>query len=1008
MSLVPFVARDTEEVIAVVEIWRQNYNERTEKTEYVPIMKIQPYYKWWISEEGLKSYEEATNWYQKTKKVASKIDISSSLLTGTKTLSGGVKGLLLDTSNKAAIDVLGVQVDTTSKFGNRTEIAFADQEGLIYRTLRTNDIIFIWLIDMKDTNWVASLGGAVGTPMLDKAMIALYYEKSSDFKLDWKKDWKKSDLLQIRNDPLSMLQKGKIGKVLEASNKLKGKDINRPKFPNFAGFLTVKRRHVARSGQFRAMCQDPIRYFQHYKFNFGEENVSYLNTPFNNLVLDPLFRDYYNNARGLNLVKMSNVGYMSGILPRERYKIEYLKIDIMEFFNAMFDLSIASSTGQKMTYFNTEDWKKNRTALYQIIVDKFIKNKILDCPKGDTNDKWIYIKYFLDPTTSQVISAKFAEDEKWDKKVGSNIVDDYFVSNMATRNMVEAMETIHGQINTSGIMVQRDPSDIHTSLDGGVPSIFDIFETFLHRLAVEQYQTKYNVRRALWSKSYSYISKSAFVSLFHYRFCGRDLETLEVVSSQDDMDTSLRARFNFHKNDIDEYDIWEVNTQTTSNEGKFDGSNYSAKISFPYKSSSNNSTKIINLGEGEMQPIRTFKTNAVTAGTSIVNDGSATGYDELEKEIEAVKTHLETLESTERGKVFKMDKTEIVFSKPNEIFGEIVGDVDRDKIIGEFNTNSGLLSLKRKTTVKDFIDFAESFMDEVNNITRTIAQYYKGWVNGDTSLVTDVLAEEIIKFMNVKWETYPDRIIKTAYNLFSDISFFTGETLDLRDFIKKIAKYTYTSFRSDWLQRDDINNSYRTILTKGMVWLKRSFVQYVVLIIRTGLYSILKFIYGLTSFSGKNGSLYMSAKPLVDIGDEIILWREGGDGIVRQTLDRKYYDSKVGTVYKTASRLTKAVLGQTTIDSLFRGGAEGKVFYEDYLDKSGGDFVWYVWKHVIYVGNFGVTSGFTSKIYITDEPLNFGTQFLDDSIMTRQFANMLFETGLGGQYPQEIRRILGV
>jgi len=1014
MSFTPYISRDTEEVIAVVEIWRQNYNDNSEKTEYVPIMKIQPYYRWWISEEGLKSYDEATNWFMKTKQFASKIDLGSGLVTATRTFSEGVKGILLDTSNKAAIDVLGVQIDVTGKFGNRTEISFADQTGLIYRTVRKNDLIFIWLIDMKDANWLASFGGSVGMPILDKAAVALYYEKSADFKIDWKKDFKKENLLEIRNNPISLLQKGNIRRITEISDKLKGQTINRPRFPNFAGFITVKRRHVARTGQFRALCQDPIRYFQHYKFNFKkiDDSTDFYAGPFYTLILEPLLRDYYRN-RAINnrnlCVYESNIGYKAGVVFKEKYKLKIIKMDSLEFFNAILDLSIASSTSQLMTYFDEENWNKNRNTFYHLVVDDIIKKRILDCPKlNNVKDKDIYIAYYFKPsglTADEIVAIRlYNKTIAWDKKKEeeNELITDTYPTTLATEVLMESFDNIYGQINTSGIIVQRDPSDIHSNMGGGQPSIFDIFETFIHNLATKQYGTRYNVRRALWSKSFSFISKDTFVSLFYYRFCGRDLETLEVVNSDNSIDKSLRARFNIHQSDIDELDIWEVNTELTSNEGKFSGSKYSAKVSFTYKSSSNNSTKVISLGSGDISPFRTFRVRNLTGGgKSIVNNSITEGIDELKREIETIKNHLNFLENTDRGKVFRTDKTLVKFSDSSKIFG------NEKMVIKSFKAGNITMSLGKEETVNKFLFFANNFVDKMRNITSTIAQYYKGFINDDNTLLDDVTAERIIGLMNVTWITNPDVAANEAYRHLS-YHYITNNSRTLDDnFILDLLNYKYTSFRNEWLS--DLNFYAKMHLTKHIVSLKRSFIQYILLIIRTGLYSIIKFIYGLTSFSGKNGSLYMSARPLIDIGDEIILWKEGGDGLIRRAIDRKYGDSEVGTIYKTTKRILGGLTtGKNSADNLFRAGSSGKIFYEDYIDKGGGDFIWYVWKHVIYVGNFGVTSGFTSKIYLTDEPLNFGTQFLDDNVVTRQLANFLFESGLGGQYPQEIRRLLGV
>lgn len=1007
MSFTPAFARDTEEVIAVVEVWRQFVN-KNDVIEYAPVMKVQPYYKAWISEKAL-----GTNKNLFINSPSVKKSVGTSLLTAQYSIVDGVKGFALDLTNQQAVDVLGVQIDTASKYGARAEIAFADKDGLIFKTLRTNDIIFIWLIDMKDSNWAASMGGSVGAPIYDKAMLAMFYEKSPDLKVDWKKDFKKANLLQIRTDAKSMLNKGQISSLADRadraydriSSKFKGRETNRPRFPSFAGFLTVKRRHQAKTGQFRALCQDTIRYFQHFKINLkAEENENYLDTPFYKLILDPLLRDYYANSGGGSRVYSSTEHEKRGAVVRQTHEVEIFEIDVLDLFNAMLDLSIASSTGQKMTYFNKQEWNNNRNVWYHIMVDDVIRDKIVR--QSDT----IYIKYRTDVTTKNIETAEIlSEGDNWLTLDGNDLKVDQFEVNDSTETFLESLDAIQGSVNTSGVEVEKDPSDIYSSINGGKmsPSLFDLFETYVHNIGTKIYKTRYNVRRSVWSKSFSFISSKAFVSLFHFRFCGRDLETFKVLTSKNVGEQSLRARHHLHRRDIEEMDIWEVNTQLTANEGRFEGSDYSVKLALSYDSSSNNSSKIVSFGSGDMKPIRTFSPS--TAGTTIVAESLGEGVEQMQDEITAMVAHLNILEGKKTGKeAFTVSAAQLTFSKPNPYYGVDKNSVEDSYIVRPIKVNnSTTLSLKRKSTIGEFLSFSASFLDSIRDATSKIAQFWKGWVDEDGSLVEEN-ANEITDFMKVKWVTSSvDYGVKKALDEgIRKLYEYQGVDYSIPDFVKEVLNYTYVELRDDFM--DGFSPQRKKVFTKIVVSVKRSLLQYVMLIIRTGLYAVLKFIHGLTSFGGKNGSLYMSARPIIDIGDEIILWRSGGDGNIRQTVTREVMQSKVGTVAMDKKRKVTEKLDKIGLGGIFRGGDQGKIYYEDYMDNpDNSNYLWYVWKHVVYVGNFGVTSGFTSKIYITDEPIHFGIQFLDDNVITKQLANFLFESGLGGQYPQEVRRVLG-
>jgi len=1027
MSFTPFFSRDTESVIAVVEVWRQYVNG--DKVEYKPVMKIQPYYKWWISEDGLKDFEEKKTLFLGRETI--KESWGSSLLTGQKTFLSGVKGFLLDPTNQDALGVLGVQIDTVSKFGARAEIAFSDQDGLVYRTLKTNDIIFIWLIDLKDSNWISSVGAKFGFSIADKAAIALYYEKSPEFKIDWKKDWNMNSLVDIRNNPKSMIVKESLSSFDIATNKLKGRTLERPDFPSFAGFITVKRRHVAKSGQFRAMCEDSIRYHQHLKINLNiSKNDDYRDSLFFKLIVDPVIRDFYmyrgRGARRLltperffeynGVAKHESDEYVAGTGGQyvETYKVVVLKIPTLDFFNALLDFSIASATGQKMTYWRTSGrgtWQDSRSVFYHIVVDEFIRRKILE---KDSSNSHILVKcrLNLDGKSIEEVSLLSGNETSWYiSDSASDKID--FRENFPTEAFVHVLEKMQGKANTSGTRVSRDPTDIYTNVGGGRYSFLDLFEEFLHKLSELLHQTKYNVRRAIWSRSISFISNKAFVGFFYFQFVGRDLTSMRVVSSDSEYEggDKLRARFNIHRNDIQEYDIWEVNTQSTSTIGKFSGCEYTVSITAGDTRPDSNHGSVVNFGDGKIEDIATFKT--CHADTDVTVD-SIYGLETLKKEISATEEHLKNLRNSEIG--YFVDNILLTFSHCNEWFGRIdANDNERNEVVRETVANR---ALPQTCSINAFMEFAGEIKDGLFASVSTLADMWQAWKRSDGRIMP-TMADAVLKNMRIPWTTvsFSSNVIESAWKLIDkaieendrernpvsrEILLKSLPRLSWNDWKTKYSKVNRNGSLLTWNQTEKRNR------TNKLIKIKKAQFQYTVFIVRSGLYAIMKLIHGLTSFGGKNGSIYMSAKPRITVGDEIILWREGGDGIIRQMLERKYADSKVGKIYDTVSRVTKGAFGGNALYGLFRKGDEGKVFIEDYKDKKNGNFIWYVWKHVIYVGNFGVTSGFTSKIYITDEPLNFGIQFLSDNVITRQLANFLFTSGLGGQYPHELRRLMGL
>jgi len=65
-----------------------------------------------------------------------------------------------------------------------------------------------------------------------------------------------------------------------------------------------------------------------------------------------------------------------------------------------------------------------------------------------------------------------------------------------------------------------------------------------------------------------------------------------------------------------------------------------------------------------------------------------------------------------------------------------------------------------------------------------------------------------------------------------------------------------------------------------------------------------------------------------------------------------------------------------------------------YLPEDVRDVDLFVWKKIIYIGDAGGTSGFTRKLYMTDNPLIWVLKFEDKDITTRLAGSIQNKLGL--------------
>jgi len=1008
-----FIERDTQRVVAVIKIWRQYINE-SGKVEFKPIFEFYPYYKAWISEDV---DFNLTGWKKKVGKVVVNLDKFGGTLLGGKKISNKFLEFMLDPTNRNAVDVLGIQIDTTCKFGARAEIAFADQDGLMYNFIRTNDLIFVWLLDLNEIDFFRNIGMA-GTS-IDKVKLAAFYEGSDYFEVDWSKIINSSDLNDVYINPSLLLlsnERDLYSRIINIRDKLRGVETNNKRLlPTFAGFITVKRRHVAKSRQFRILCQDPIRYFQHYKFDLSaDEGMEFMDTSFYKEIFEPVMMEFYKTIptsmvhRATSLTDFYNKNkstyYESELYaqsnPSSSFQkignITLLKLDAKEIFQALITYMVSVSVSQKFSI--TPESNSNWHVYYQLVTDKFIDD-LIDCRDKNGNidytKRFVYVKFVEEGDEITEIRILSSFNNSWTKNSSGDI--EHVDVNITTEAFNEALGHIQGKSNTSGLITITDPTDIYTSplTSAGSSSIFDFFESFIHYLSIYMYGSKYNVRRSLWSKSFTFINSKTFVSLFYYRFCGRDFETLDIVNS-DDYNDITRTRFNIFRSDINEIDIWEINTSPKKYTASFSPRSGLSATLYVTGNYSDVGGPTIRLGQEMIFPTL-ISYNRVVAS---VNFDRAEGLFRVSEEFERVENFYNTVSNSMRAKSFLLHNVRLKFNVSNSTFST------SDKVIRNFKyfvNDTGAtrtVGLNKDVSIREFFNFCRIFFGSNRNpleisASKSYGTFWKAYAFISRGRYYARNTDSIINKLNVEMSYLPQQII--YHSMFSDIM----DSLLVTDFDEFTNRYISSSMSSS-----DKLSYYETIIL-----LTKSFIQYIVLVVRTGLHTIMRLMHSIASFGGKNGSIYISANPKIDIGDEIILWKYGGDEMLRiphyaltksiksnKTPLKKYVDNTIRFISSPQKYLSGGI----------NQGSEGKIFIEDYDDPSTNDYIWYVWKHVIYVGNFGVTSGYTSKVYITNEPMDFGVQFLDDTVIARQLANYLFESGLGGQYPQEIRRLLGV
>jgi len=106
-----------------------------------------------------------------------------------------------------------------------------------------------------------------------------------------------------------------------------------------------------------------------------------------------------------------------------------------------------------------------------------------------------------------------------------------------------------------------------------------------------------------------------------------------------------------------------------------------------------------------------------------------------------------------------------------------------------------------------------------------------------------------------------------------------------------------------------------------------------------------------------------------------------GDKINIKGIGRGYYDvpkleGKITDMISSALNLE--ALGIEPTSDYSTGSQKVQIVPESIRDR---DF--FVWKKVLYIGNAGSTSGFTQKLLLTDNPLNWNMKFEEENITTR-------------------------
>jgi hypothetical protein len=1006
-----FQFRGEQTVVVACEIWR-----RTPKG-MVRFVDIKPYYKFDIDISVL----------SKTETDGLFANIQQVKKFGQKAYEKGKTLLNFVMEGNADNTLLGVQIDESSKFGTKVEISFSDYERLLYKIIRTDDIMYLWAINMSKSVAMAGITGGLVSGG-SKILLHTYYKNDIKFSLGVREYLRRKGLavigdVNVDNGGLvetlcnaGQSEEGMVNKIF------KSKKLDRD-IPHFGGFITVKNFHIGGSAQTRMNAQDPARMFQHLKINYGfdEENKrkeakrgieDYMSNSFWKMIEKTARychdkRFITETTRAARANDPDNRGRITGIID----------INASTFFRILVD----------RVYADTRFVESNDKDMLFMAFDKSIKKLF-----KKTKDKDAKIR-FIHTRDNNLAPRKYYLD--------LNSVNEHVA------NGTIPLATALIKPLSKGFTSERwspDELDIYTKpeLDANMksPSLIDFINMWVSNFVYYNSLIYGDVSRNVWVKSNIFINQNGtslkkgtgtIITLL-FTFSGRDNSTGELITSDREHKLFL--------DEISELDVFEINRRGQVSEclvaDEDDVSQSFASCSLAHNLYTDtiysHKPKIIMFDT--VKPLIKFSPQITSTQLPARNLArvldSESYFPELKDSVDNilgddVKGFLsksfaksENLRIAERLKLLgitpnKQFKIRLNFSATIQKLLNFAGDNRATELSLNYGGTRPFI-IKDEYQFNDFFEQCQAFLTS-SNMFDMGKKYLR--VRAELGLGT---SSKQVKYTSLSGRnlTLLQAAVKKIF------TFLDEDNIKLNQVIINALSYDKSDIDNVSFNNNDAG--WRNQFANPVITLKGYLLRLIFVAIELAVETVRIFLHDLANTSGRNGSLYLASHPEIQVGDTLYLVEDQSNilSLADRLLTKNY--PTVGNIVRNASALignTKPLMSAIkSKDPITKKGRKEKEYFEKDLQSNGEGKIfvddvalltdpegkkiprWFVYRHVMYIGNFGSTSGFMSKIYMVDEPLNSNMPFDEDNVVTRQLSTFLHQTRLADGGPLSWQR----
>jgi len=993
-----------DEIVAVAcEIWR--YHEG----RYKKFIDIKPYYKYEIDYSVLsKSEQKALEDMNLMGTIKSNIGTT---LKKVGKLTKTVGNFVLGSSGYGSDNtLLGLQIDKSSRFGTKIEISFSDYQRLLYRLIKTNDIMYLWVVKIpKSLTSQAIAPTSVPIPLFN---LAKFYSQKR-FQVDMVDYYDDKIKVSVGSN---LLKYGNLIDELCFAGKYYIRDRvinpNYKEVPHFAGFITVKNYHLARTAQLRMSGMDPARMFQHLKIDYGfeddEEGTKYDVNEYNkNFFWETCKKAFYKCIDlGLAIEEETNNYF---VIPEDFFRV-------------------LSQT----VYENSINIEKDYGRPYNYLLISFDYN----------------IRKYIDSVSISKSRIKFkkipaSDDNNGSLQIQLDLNQDDYPSNYA---LAEALtQPISKFTSFTSERFNPDAIDLFTQprlfASRNTPSLIDFIISWISRLFNNTQKVMGNIRKNVWVSSNVFIKDKGIVLTLLFTYSGKDWYSGKIKNSG--------YTHEIYLDEIAELDIYEINRRgNVSSCELYDDYINPLNVSCILKNPSVRAHHSDGQLRGKVTSISSKKDLITYKNGNIIYSNEVENLKLQVNDLYNAITNITTKEEEDSGKVNMFEQLkykvreaggsfkdiQILFNF-NEGFHICWNNNDKDNWIS-FKLPNSPIRFTIPTipmTLHDFSIYAKSFFDCLDNICKnffelTSAKFYEErGITRDYFMFINPFREDALR------NSLSHR--KKIFRLFLEATKKTNPITALSVSIEERNARITRILEEDKNKYTQIITKYGDDLKRGsfinsIAVLKRNAIQIVLDIIRLGIETIGIMINDLIAMEGRNGSIYMPSAIDIQVGDEIILFEESrGRAIEHLSRKLRYARPDGGIEYKTkiSQLIGNTITSKGRLADWISGGVikvnrdfiengEGKIFFEDGINISDLKSLkipkediprWFVYRHIIYAGNFGITSGFMSKIYITDNPLLSNIPFDEDNVVTRELSTFLQRAGLSEHASISTRRLLG-